>query len=328
MNRPLLEVEDLATHFTVSHPFGLSRRAVVRAVDGVSFSLAEGETFALVGESGCGKTTTGRSVLRLIEPTRGTVRLDGTDVTQASKPVLRALRRSMQLVFQDPYGSLNPRMTVGRLVAEPLVVHGLASGREAGERARELLSRCGLAPWVADRHPHAFSGGQRQRIVIARALITDPQLLVADEPVSALDVSIQSQIINLMIDVQKQFGLGFLLISHDLGVVRHMADRVAVMYLGRLVEVAPRQEFFSQPLHPYSQALLSAVPREHPQLPKTRIALAGEPPSPTDPPPGCPFHTRCPHAMPVCSRVTPQLRPAASGRTVACHLHHPPEGLE
>ncbi len=325
--KPLVDVRDLATHF--SSP-GLSigrKRRTVRAVDGVSFRVAPGETYALVGESGCGKSTTGRSILRLVEPTAGSVRFDGVEVLKDRGAAIRRLRGQMQIVFQDPYSALNPRMRVEDVVAEPLVVHGLARGREARREARSLLKRCGIAESQARRFPHEFSGGQRQRIVIARALAVRPSFVVADEPVSALDVSIQAQILNLLSELQTEYGLTYLFISHDLAVVRLVADTVGVMYLGKIVEEAPPETFFSGPLHPYSQALLSAVPRAHPREKTRRIVLGGELPSAADPPPGCRFHTRCPYAMEVCRRLTPRLKTHPDGRRVACHLVNPPAGV-
>lgn len=319
MSDYMLTVQDLVTHFPVSGAPG-QRRAVVRAVDGVSFSVSAGETFALVGESGCGKSTTARSILRLIEPTSGVVRFRGLDVSACSSRDLRRLRREMQMVFQDPYSSLNPRMTVEQIVAEPLIVHRMASRSEARERALKLLDRCGLDRKYGGRYPHAFSGGQRQRVVIARALATSPKLVVADEPVSALDVSIQSQIMNLLCDLQEEFGLAYVLISHDLAVVRHMADRIGVMYLGKLVEESTIDEFYRNPKHPYSRALLSAIPKNRPQDVSRRIILSGEVPSPTNPPGGCPFHTRCPQVMPKCGHDVPVLRTDEHGHRVACHL--------
>ena len=320
MNESLLSVQNLVTHFPAGGGAVGRSRAVVRAVDGVSFSVPAGETFALVGESGCGKSTTARSILRLIEPSSGVVRFRGVDMSTCGSRELRRLRRNMQMVFQDPYSSLNPRMTIEEIVAEPLVVHRMASRGDARERALKLLDRCGLDRRYAGRYPHAFSGGQRQRVVIARALATSPKLVVADEPVSALDVSIQSQIMNLLCDLQEELGLAYVLISHDLAVVRHMADRIGVMYLGKLVEEAPIDDFYRNPMHPYSRALLSAVPRDSPRDASRRIVLSGEVPSPTNPPGGCPFHTRCPHVMPKCHHDVPAVRTDKHGHRVACHL--------
>ncbi len=320
---PVLEVSDLQKHFPIRTGVLSRTTGHVKAVDGVSFEIRSGETFALVGESGCGKSTTGRTILRLTGATAGTVRYNGEDVLGATGERMRHLRKAMQIVFQDPYSALNPRMTVGAAITEILKVHGIATGAEARERVEEVLVRCGLEAYHSWRYPHEFSGGQRQRVVIARALALDPQFIVADEPISALDVSIQSQIINLLEDLQDSLQLTYLFISHDLSVVRHMADRVGVMYLGKLVEVAEKAEFYREPLHPYSQALLSAIPVSDPTIRKKRIILTGDVPSPANPPSGCPFHTRCPVAMDVCRTVVPQLKPTASGRQVACHKVHP-----
>ncbi|TVR90577.1 MAG: dipeptide ABC transporter ATP-binding protein [Spirochaetaceae bacterium] len=321
--RPVLEVRDLKKYFPIRT--GVLSRVTghVKAVDGVSFDIRSGETFALVGESGCGKSTTGRTILRLTGATGGEIRYDGEDVLAASGDRMRRLRKSMQIVFQDPYSALNPRMTVGAAIREILQVHGIAHGAEAQQRVEELLVRCGLESYHSWRYPHEFSGGQRQRVVIARALALDPQFIVADEPISALDVSIQSQIINLLEDLQDDLNLTYLFISHDLSVVRHMADRVGVMYLGKLVEVADKEEFYREPLHPYSQALLSAIPVSDPSVKKQRIILTGDVPSPANPPAGCPFHTRCPYVMDVCRSVVPELKPTPSGHYAACHLVHP-----
>ena len=320
MSSELLSVENLVTHFNGKGDDAGRRSSVVRAVDGVSFSVSAGETFALVGESGCGKSTTARSILRLIEPTSGMVRFRGVDVSSCGNRELRRIRRDMQMVFQDPYSSLNPRMTIEQIVAEPLIVHRIASRSESRDRALKLLDRCGLDRKYAGRYPQAFSGGQRQRVVIARALATSPKLVVADEPVSALDVSIQSQIMNLLCDLQEEFGLAYVLISHDLAVVRHMADRIGVMYLGKLVEESPIDEFYRNPKHPYSTALLSAIPRKNPRDASRRIVLSGEVPSPTNPPGGCPFHTRCPHVMPHCYHDVPVVHTDEHEHRVACHL--------
>jgi oligopeptide/dipeptide ABC transporter ATP-binding protein len=316
---PVLEVEDLRKHFPVRR--GLFRRAVGRvlAVDGVSLSVAAGETVGLVGESGCGKSTVARTVLRLIEPTAGTIRLAGRDITHLPKADLRACRREMQIVFQDPFSSLNPRLAAGAIVGEPLKVHGVARSREREERVAALFEQVGLRPAQMRLYPHEFSGGQRQRICIARALALDPKLIVADEPVSALDVSIQAQVVNLMMDLQREKGLAYLFIGHDLAVVQHISHRIAVMYLGRIVEFADKMRLFEAPLHPYTEALLAAVPVPDPRRRRARRLLAGDVPSPMNPPSGCAFHTRCPYAMERCRRETPRLREASPGHLVACH---------
>lgn len=321
---PVLSVRDLKKYFPIRTGVFSRVTGHVKAVDGVSFDIFPGETFGLVGESGCGKSTTGRTILRLQNATDGSVLFNQEDVYAASFQRLRLLRKDMQIVFQDPYSALNPRLTVGAAIREILQVHGIASGGEARERAEEVLVRCGLESYHADRYPHEFSGGQRQRVVIARALALDPRFIVADEPISALDVSIQSQIINLLEDLQDSFDLTYLFISHDLSVVRHVADRVGVMYLGKLVEVGKKAEFYREPLHPYSQSLLSAIPVNDPAVKKKRIILKGDVPSPANPPAGCPFHTRCPHVMDVCRSVVPELKQTPQGRQVACHLVHPP----
>jgi len=307
----LLEVVGLAKHYPV-------RGGVVRAVDGVSFALARGETLALVGESGCGKSTTARLVLRLIEPSAGAVRFDGIEVSGAAE--LRLLRRRVQVVFQDPYASLNPRLKVGDTIAEPMEVHGIGDAAGRAARVKELLGLVGLAPYHAARYPHEFSGGQRQRIGIARALAVQPELVVCDEPVSALDVSIQAQVVNLLKDLQARFGLSYLFIAHDLAVVRHMADRVAVMYLGQIVELAPKRALFAAPRHPYTRALLNAIPRPDPRRRGRVQHLGGDVPSPMNPPTGCRFHTRCPHAAAICREQAPLLRAMTPDHVVACHL--------
>jgi oligopeptide/dipeptide ABC transporter ATP-binding protein len=309
----LLSVEGLAKHYDT----GAGR---LRAVDGVSFAVGARETLGLVGESGCGKSTVGRSVLRLIEPTAGRVRFDGADVLAKTPREMRDLRRDMQIVFQDPFSALNPRLTVEKTIEEPLIIHGRASRRERRAKVDEVLRLVGLRPEHRDRFPHEFSGGQRQRICIARALILDPRFVVADEAVSALDVSVQAQILNLLRDLQDRLGLSMLFISHDLGVIRYVCQRVAVMYLGRIVEIGPVEDVIRDPLHPYTRLLLSAVPKLDPRRRSRQAAAAGELPSPLDPPKGCPFHTRCPHRIPVCSEIAPAMTGAARGRSVACHL--------
>jgi len=325
---PLLQVRGLTKHFPIRS--GLLQRVTgaVKAVDDVSFDVARGETLALVGESGCGKTTTGRALLRLVEPTSGAVHFDGTDVMALAGEPLRRMRRHMQIVFQDPYGSLNPRMTVGETIREGLVVHQLAEGREADRRVTRLLEEVGLRPEFASRLPHEFSGGQRQRIGIARALAVEPSFIVCDEPVSALDVSVQAQVVNLLRDLQRDRGLSYLFIAHDLAVVSHMADRVAVMYLGRIVELAPRATLFAGARMPYTKALLSAVPVPEPGAVRQRILLQGDPPSPVNPPPGCVFHPRCSHPLKDadCTRTIPPLQEKAPGHFVAC-IKEPPTSV-
>ena len=327
-NNEVLRVSDLKVHFPIMSGVIFKREiATVKAVDGVSFALKRGETLGLVGESGCGKSTTGLAVLRMLAPTAGRILFEGADIAQHDASAMHAVRRRMQMVYQDPYGSLNPRMTVRDIILEPLEVHGLANDREAARaRVDELLRLVGLLPDMADRYPHEFSGGQRQRIGIARALALEPTLIVCDEPVSALDVSIQAQVVNLFMDLQERLGLTYLFIAHDLAVVRHISDRIAVMYLGRIVEIARRDELYASPLHPYTQALLAAVPVADPEVEaaRPRMIVTGEVPSALKPPPGCRFHTRCPSAMPVCKTIDPQLTDLSQGRAVACHLHTSP----
>jgi len=317
---PVLEVVDLKKHFVIRK--GLLRRAAghVRAVDGLSFAIGDGETLGLVGESGCGKSTVGRTILRLIEPTAGVIRLGGHDVTHLSRSELRPYRRQMQIIFQDPFSSLDPRMRAGAIVGEPLAVHGVERGKRRAERVAELFERVGLRSAQMGHYPHQFSGGQRQRIGIARALALSPRLIVADEPVSSLDVSIQAQVLNLMMQLQRELGLAFLFISHNLAVVEHISQRVAVMYLGRIVEYADRTSLFTAPLHPYTELLLSAVPVPNPSVRRKKRLLQGDVPSPANPPAGCHFHTRCPHALDVCRAQSPPLREVRPGHRVACHL--------
>ena len=316
----VLEIVALKKHFPVKA--GLLRRTVgqVYAVDGVSFSIAEGETLGLVGESGCGKSTVARAVLRLIEPTAGSILLDGQDVTRLGKSAMRPYRRQMQMIFQDPFSSLNPRMSAGDIVGEPLSVHGIARGKRKEALTAEIFDQVGLRRSQMRAFPHEFSGGQRQRISIARALALNPKLIVADEPVSALDVSIQAQVINLMMDLQREKRLSYLFIAHDLAVVEHISHRIAVMYLGRIVEYADKKTLFTQPKHPYTQALLSAVPVPNPKLRREKRLLQGDVPSPINPPPGCTFHTRCPLAEPRCRQEAPALKEIAPGHGVSCHL--------
>ncbi len=326
----LLEVEGLKMYFPVTSGLFIQRKvADVRAVDGLDFHVDKQETLGLVGESGCGKSTTGRAILQLYRPTAGQVRFDGTELTELKGAELRRFRRKMQMIFQDPFSSLNPRMSVAQIIGEPMAIHGLYKGQERRDRIEYIMNAVGLNPLFAKRYPHEFSGGQRQRIGIARALAVEPDFIVADEPVSALDVSIQAQIINLMEDLQSEFDLTYLFIAHDLAVVRHISDRVAVMYLGKMMELSESNELYQVPLHPYTQALLSAVPITDPELERSRerIVLEGDVPSPLRPPPGCVFHTRCPIAEDICRNELPEWRQVIPDHWVACHLAQPPENV-
>lgn len=316
----LLEVNGLKKHYPIKKGVFSSTVGAVKAVDGVSFSINRGETLGIVGESGCGKSTTARLVIRLLQETEGSIRFAGKELTTLSAGELRAVRRDMQMIFQDPYASLHPRWTIERTLTEPMLVYGMGSRGEQRDRVLELLNQVGLNPSYAKRYPHEFSGGQRQRIGIARALVLQPQLIIADEPVSALDISIQAQVINLLQDLQEQYKLTYMFISHDLSVVRHISNRVAVMYLGRIVELAEKEKLFETPLHPYTQALMSAVPEVAGEK-KERIILRGDVPSPANPPSGCTFHTRCASCMDVCKTEVPPLKEASGGQLVACHLY-------
>jgi peptide/nickel transport system ATP-binding protein len=319
-NNNLLEVKNLKKYFPVKSGMVSRSKAFVKAVDGISFSIKRKETLGLVGESGCGKTTAGRTIIRLIEPTEGDVVFDGKKIYESGGKDLRALRRHMQIIFQDPFASLNPRLTVGATVAEPLAVHGIARGAEKKKMVREILERVGLSANYVNRYPHEFSGGQRQRIGIARALALKPRFIVCDEPVSALDVSIQAQIINLLEDLQEEFELSYLFIAHDLSVVKHISDRVGVMYLGKMMELAPSDELYDNPLHPYTQALLSAAPVPDPKTKLKRLRLPGDVPSPINPPSGCSFHTRCKYAHEICKKVAPQMQELTPNHFTSCHM--------
>ena len=317
---PLLEVKHLKKHFPIKGGVFSKTIGYVYAVDDISFTLGKGETLGLVGESGCGKSTTGRTILRLIEPTDGAIYFEGHDITNLDKSAMRALRREMQIIFQDPYASLNPRMTVGSIIGEPLEIHKIAKGAEKEERVASLLQKVGLRAEDMRKYPDEFSGGQRQRIGIARALALNPKLIVCDEPVSALDVSIQAQVINLLEDLQAEFGLSYLFIAHNLNVVEHISNRVAVMYLGQIVELASGEELYKNPQHPYTEALLSAVPIPDPTVKKKRIILEGDVPSPINPPKGCHFHTRCMYKDKICEEVEPEFKDIGGGHWVACHF--------
>lgn len=317
----LLQVNNLKKHFPVTKGFFQKQVGAVKSVDGVSFDMQEGETLGIVGESGCGKSTTGRALLRILEPTEGEVVFDGVNIGKLTKDELRAYRTNMQMIFQDPYASLNPRWTVQQVLEEPLLTHGTHSKEEIKQRVAELMELVGLSPQHAGRFPHEFSGGQRQRIGIARALALNPKFIVCDEPVSALDVSIQAQVLNLMKDLQEKFSLTYLFISHDLSVIKFISDQVGVMYLGKLVELAPTEDIFAEPLHPYTKALMSAVPVPDPEAKREQIVLTGDVPSALNPPQGCAFHTRCPVAMDVCKSVVPKWQEVSAGRQVACHLY-------
>ncbi len=326
MAEMLLEIRNLVKHFPTTKGIIFSKQVgAVKAVDGISFFINQGETLGLVGESGCGKSTTGRLILRLIEATSGEVLFDGRNILELGREQMRGLRRDMQIVFQDPYASLNPRMTVGDIVGEPMEIHNIACGRAKDEKVQELLHVVGLASYHARRYPHEFSGGQRQRIGIARALAVNPKLIICDEPVSALDVSIQAQVINLLQALQREFGLSYLFIAHDLSVVKHISDRVAVMYLGKIVELADKHELYNNPQHPYTKALLSAVPIPDPTKKKTRIILEGDVPSPVNPPSGCRFHTRCGYAQEICSAKDPEFVNIGDHHYVACHFRRFPD---
>ncbi|MEH7379224.1 dipeptide ABC transporter ATP-binding protein [Bacillus sp. JJ1533] len=321
MTQPLLQVHNLKKYFPIKGGVFGKKIGDVKAVDGLSFFVKKGETLGIVGESGCGKSTTGRLILRLLEPTEGQVLFNEKDVTNLSKLEMRKLRRDMQIIFQDPYASLNPRHTVEQILEEPLIVHGIGDKKERKRRVQEMLEVVGLSSYHAKRYPHQFSGGQRQRIGIAKALMTNPSLIIADEPVSALDVSIKSQVLNLMEDLQKKYGLTYIFIAHDLGVVRHISDRVGVMYLGRIIELTDSEKLYNKPLHPYTEALLEAVPIPDPDYKNETAGITGEIPSPSNPPAGCAFHTRCRSCMEICKTTRPEFKEVEEGHFVACHLY-------
>lgn len=321
MANVLLKVENLTKYFPIRAGMLARKVGDVKAVNDISFEVYEGETLGIVGESGCGKSTTGRVIMRLHEPTSGKVTFDGVELTSLSNEEMRKARRDIQMVFQDPYASLNPRHTIEKILEEPLIVHGIGTAEERRRKVIEYLEVVGLSAYHAKRYPHQFSGGQRQRIGIARALMTNPKLIIADEPVSALDVSIQAQVLNLMQKLQEDLKLTYIFIAHDLGVVRHISDRVGVMYLGRMVELANSEDLYAEPLHPYSQALLSAVPIPDPNYEREQVILTGDIPSPSNPPNGCAFHTRCPMAMDICKQQVPQFKEVKTGHSVACHLY-------
>lgn len=320
MNQPLLKIADVKKYFPIKDGFFSKTAGYIKAVDGISFQIEEGEAFGLVGESGSGKTTLGQTVLRMNEKTSGQVLFNGVDIHTVKKQELKQLRTKMQYIFQDPYSSLNPRIRIGDAIGEPLLEHGIAAKEDVDDHVAEILNQCGMSPRFMDRYPHEFSGGQRQRIVIARAMALNPDFIVADEPVSSLDVSIQAQIINLFSDFQQQRKLSYLFISHDLSIVEHLCSRIAIMYLGVILELATRDELFSNPIHPYTKALLSAVPIPDPTIKRNRIVLRGNIPSPENPPSGCRFHTRCPYAKDICLQQAPDFRQVKEGHQVACHL--------